>query len=276
MTVYQAKMDQQELVRQKAQKFFASLPIDLLDLTKRDDALQDGPQLHKFDPNNRTIYLKQIPVFVARVMLKAAVSSVTQGLEQIILSRPLQMHNFERFAWLVYGTEEQSEAAMPDLETLVIRAPSDSQAEDFQISPIRNNQSIKPPKVTPEMPLDHIPRDISLCKRLIEVFDTEKDIQFPFDRFDTVVESEDAKLDTLLLYLRQVHGYCLFCGIRCADERSLVGKCASQHLRLPPTVDRVIYESSALYGSARIFEHNYVTQAEKMITNGPEEKPMDP
>lgn len=49
------------------------------------------------------------------------------------------MHNFERFAWLVYGTEEQSEASMPDLETLVIRAPSDSQAEDFQISPIRNN-----------------------------------------------------------------------------------------------------------------------------------------
>ena len=96
---------------------------------------------------------------------------------------------------------------MPDLETLVIRAPSDSQAEDFQISPIRNNQSIKPPKVTPEMPLDHVPRDISLCKRLIEVFDAEKDIQFPFDKFDTVVESEDAKLGTLLLYLRQVHGY---------------------------------------------------------------------
>jgi len=125
-------------VRNKAKKFFANIPFDLLDLTKREDGLAEGPQLHRFDPNSRTIYLKQIPVFVARVMLKEAVSSVTTGLEQIILSRPLQMHNFERFAWLVYTTEEQSEAAMPDLETLVIRAPQEGQ-EDFKLSPIRNN-----------------------------------------------------------------------------------------------------------------------------------------
>lgn len=111
------------------------------------------------------------------------------------------------------------------------------------------------PKVTPEMALDHVPRDIVLCKRLIkEVFDAEKEIEFPFDKLETDVESQDAKLDTLVLYLRQVHGYCFFCGVKCEDERNLAGKCASQHLRLPPSVDRLIFDTSALYGSAKQFE----------------------
>jgi len=75
-------------------------------------------------------------------------------------------------------------------------------------------------------------RDIGLCKRLIkEVFDAEKEIEFPFEKLETEIESDDAKLDTLLLYLRQVHGFCLYCGVKCDDERTLVGKCASQHLR---------------------------------------------
>jgi len=66
------------------------MPMTLLDLTKREDLPNlDGPQLHKYDPNSRTLYLKQIPTFVSRVQLKEAVSSMTKGLEQIIFSRPL-------------------------------------------------------------------------------------------------------------------------------------------------------------------------------------------
>jgi len=144
------------------------------------------------------------------------------------MSRPLQTQKFERFAWLVYNTDEQCESAMTDLETLVIRAPRESYAEDFKLGPIRNNTTVKPAKVTPELPQDHIPRDIELCKRLIkEVYDVEKEIDFPFEKLETEVDSQDAKLDTLLLYLRQVHGFCLYCGIKCEDERQLVGKCAS-------------------------------------------------
>jgi len=67
MSVYMAKMDHCDLVRTRADKFFARIPFNLLDLTKRDDGLTDGPQVHKFDANSRTIYLKQIPAFVARV-----------------------------------------------------------------------------------------------------------------------------------------------------------------------------------------------------------------
>ena len=78
------------------------------------------------------------------------------------------------------------------------------------------------------MPIDHVARDYDLCKRLVkEVFDTERDIEFPLERLETDVESLDAKFDTLLLYMRQVHGYCFFSGIKCEDERQLAGKCGS-------------------------------------------------
>ncbi len=66
------------------------------------------------------------------------------------------MNNFERFAWLVFNTEENAESCMTALEALVISAPQDSQAQDFKISPIKNNQTAKLPKVTPDMPLDHV------------------------------------------------------------------------------------------------------------------------
>ena len=139
------------------------------------------------------------------------------------------MHNFERFAWLVFTSEEAMNQAIPAVETLVIRAPTDSTNEtDFKLTPIKNNQTVKPPKVTPQMPLDHLSRDMELAKRLIkEVFDVEKEIEFPFERLDTEIEGDDAKFDTLLLYLRQVHGYCFFSGVKAEDERTLAAKCGS-------------------------------------------------
>ena len=202
----------------------------MLDLTKRNEDPPIGPQFHKFDPNSRTLYLKQIPTYIAKLQLKQAVQAIASGFEQIIFSRPLQMHNFERFAWLVFYSEEALEQAIPAVENLVIRAPSESTTNetDFKLSPIRNNQTVKPPKVTPQMPLDHLSRDIELAKRLIkDVFDVEKEIEFPFERLDAEIEGEDAKLDTLLLYLRQVHGYCFFSGVKAEDERTLAAKCGS-------------------------------------------------
>lgn len=40
------------------------------------------------------------------------------------------------------------------------------------------------------MALDHVPRDLDLCKRLIkEIFDVEKEIEFPFEKLEAEVES---------------------------------------------------------------------------------------
>ena len=53
------------------------------------------------------------------------------------------------------------------------------------------------------MAKDHLQRDLELCKRLVkEVFDPEKDLAFPFDRLETELDTDEKRLDTLLLYMR--------------------------------------------------------------------------
>lgn len=105
---------------------------------------------------------------------------MTQGLEQIIFSEPLKMHNYERFAWLVYESDELAEAAIADLQTLVIVSPTNNQADDFVLTPSKNNQTAtKGVKVAPEMPGDYVARDISLCLDLIKnVFNVQKEPEY--------------------------------------------------------------------------------------------------
>jgi len=43
--------------------------------------------------------------------------------------------------------------------------------------------------------------------------------------------SDMLKLDLLLLYLRRVHAYCLYCGEEFEDERMLSTRCGPQHIR---------------------------------------------
>ena len=92
MTTYEIKMEHYELAKQKAEKFWSSVPLLGLKLSKKaqsgigigiglnqDKDLECG--YYQFDANQRTLYLGQIPVFVSRFMLKEAVTSVTKGLE---------------------------------------------------------------------------------------------------------------------------------------------------------------------------------------------------
>ena len=179
-----------------------------MDLTKHEDVemsevKESGAQIYKFDANSRTLYLKQVPVFVSRSQLKEAVMSVCGGLEQVIFSEPLKSKDFERFAWLEFESEDACNDAITDLETLVIRAPEIYNTDDFKLCPVKNNQTLKAPKVTPDLPADYVKRDYDLCKRIIqEVFDKEIEIEFPFGRLESDVESLDVRLDTLMLYLR--------------------------------------------------------------------------
>lgn len=61
LTIYQIKQESIELASQKSAKYWASCPLANLDLGASDEASH-----FKFDPNHKTIYLKQIPVFVSR------------------------------------------------------------------------------------------------------------------------------------------------------------------------------------------------------------------
>jgi hypothetical protein len=44
-------------------------------------------------------------------------------LEELSFSDPLKMHQFERFAWLTFDTEEAAAAALEALDGVTIRVP---------------------------------------------------------------------------------------------------------------------------------------------------------
>ena len=75
-------------------------------------------------------------------------------------------------------------------------------------------------------------------KLIEEVFDPEKGIEsFVVKQVESYESAEDGKLsmrlklDLLLLYLRRVHFYCLYCGEEYEDERMLSTRCGPQHIR---------------------------------------------
>lgn len=64
------------------------------------------------------------------------------------------------------------------------------------------------------------------------MFDPEKNIESIV--LDQIMEKDISnilKLDLLLLYLRRVHAYCLYCGEEFEDERMLSTRCGPQHIR---------------------------------------------
>lgn len=76
-----------------------------------------------------------------------------------------------------------------------------------------------------------------MSKRLItEHFDKTFDLNFPFDKIEEINPSAEKTLDLMLLYMRKVHGYCLYCGLHCEDEHQLAQKCGSHHLRATVSV----------------------------------------
>lgn len=94
-------------------------------------------------------------------------------------------------------------------------------------------------RITPPLPYKLLELDYKICQKLITtVFDPEKGIDScVVDKLEAV-ELENgkklslrARLDLLLLYLRRVHFYCLYCGEEYEDERMLSTRCGPQHIR---------------------------------------------
>jgi len=83
------------------------------------------------------------------------------------------------------------------------------------------------------LPAKQIEYDLKICQRLIKnVFDPEKQIESTIvDQIMSKDISDMLKLDLLLLYLRRVHAYCLYCGEEFEDERMLSTRCGPQHIR---------------------------------------------
>jgi hypothetical protein len=56
-------------------------------------------------------------------------------------SDPLKMHNFERFAWLTFDSEQATITALQELEGITVRAPesfASQQLKDYTLNPVKS------------------------------------------------------------------------------------------------------------------------------------------
>lgn len=74
----------------------------------------------------------------------------------------------------------------------------------------------------------------------------------------------------LLLYLRKVHAYCLYCDEEFDDERTLAVKCGPAHLRNARHITRVQIEQEQ-WSASKAFEDKYVKGANEKVERGPRE-----
>lgn len=144
-----------------------------------------------------------------------------QGFVHLSMSEPMRNHGFERLAWANFTNEHDTTQALLQIEALKVG--------DFRLSAARSHPNKKktPIRITPPLPGKCISYDLLICQRLIKnVFDPEKGIESTvLDQLMLQDLSDVLKLDFLLLYLRRVHAYCLYCGEEFEDERMLSTRC---------------------------------------------------
>ena len=145
----------------------------------------------------------------------------------------MRNHQYERIGWATFDSQVNYEAAIDKIGTLVCAG--------HQLSALKSqaNKKRAPVRICPPLPEQQIEADYELSKILItQVLDPEKNIdtwivalveRLTVD--DNKFLSVELRLDLLLLYLRRVHAYCLYCGEEYEDERMLATRCGPQHIR---------------------------------------------
>jgi L-ribulose-5-phosphate 3-epimerase UlaE len=84
-------------------------------VNSRTDEISKAP-LFGYDANSMTLYLKSIPKTVSRWELLNLIREETRGFVSLSISEPLRTHDFERYAWVSYDSEENCRLAKEILE----------------------------------------------------------------------------------------------------------------------------------------------------------------
>lgn len=202
-----------------------------LDESGKEVQITKGP-LYAFDTDTLTLYLKYIPMVVKREDLLNTLKTNLEGFVHLSMSEPMRNNNFSRLAWAMFSNEHDLEQALQKIPSLTIDSHELSAAKSIP------NKKRTPVRITPPLPADLLKIDYSLCVQLIQnVFDAEKGISsFVVEKIEKTDEGDNSlslrsKLDLLLLYLRRVHSFCLYCCEEYEDERMLSTRCGPQHIR---------------------------------------------
>lgn len=224
-----------------------SLP-DNLNITKA--------PLFGFDPNSLTLFIKAVPKNVSRQALLEIFEKLP-GFASLSLSDPLRSHDFVRYGWAAFRSEEQCAKGF-------LMAQQVLQSE-LDLSLMRSKTAKRFFKVVPEFRVSHLKENLVFSAELIRLLDHIAGIhdnpllpvKFISANWSQSRATEDAEnvedsllravdLDSLLAeakmdplrqfdlqvsYLRKVHYFCYFSVTRFNDERKLSAKSGCAFLR---------------------------------------------
>ena len=211
----------------KEQSDFEEKERDITKLTtqaqQKDCDIVNEPY-YGFDPDKLTLFIHQLPRNISRTQILEVAKKVP-GFIALSLSEPIKTQNYYRFCWLSFENEEKCDLAFTILKDHAITS-------DYKMHPINSKStSVKKIRLTPPLFEERIDEDLENTKKLIEIFDQDKEIES-----NTIFDNEnnrnkELQLDIQLLYLRRVHGFCYYCLKEYEDERNLATKCDNAHLR---------------------------------------------
>ena len=193
----------------------------------------DDKPYYGFDPDKLTLFIHKLPRNISRWQILEEAKKVP-GFLSLSLSEPIKNQNYYRYCWLSFENEEKCTMAYDILKDYSINS-------EYKMHP-QNSQSNSTKKIrlTPPLFDERIVEDVKHTKKLIAIFDKDKEIENNplLDNNDciddnniTVNNDIENQLDVQLLYLRRVHGFCYYCLKEYEDERNLATKCDNAHLR---------------------------------------------
>lgn len=189
----------------------------------------------------------------------------TSMIENISLSDPLKIYDYERYAFITFVNDALCELALKHLPGVIVNGIYENSdgiktPVIYKLSPVKTNIRSQECMVSPAIPNDQMRRDFDTCVCLIrDIFDKGKEIKhsYPFP-------SEHTTLDFMILYMRKVHGYCFYSGTRCEDERMLSSKACPLYIRGIPSHNQSVEE----FENIRLFRDNYENGAKSVLQGG--------
>ena len=198
----------------------------------------DDKPYYGFDPDKLTLFIHKLPRNISRWQILEEAKKVP-GFLSLSLSEPIKNQNYYRYCWLSFENEEKCTMAYDILKDHSINS-------EYKMHP-QNSQSnsVKKIRLTPPLFDERIVEDVKHTKKLIMIFDKDKEIEnnplidnnvvvddsSNINTAVTVTDDIENQLDLQLLYLRRVHGFCYYCLKEHEDERNLATKCDNAHLR---------------------------------------------
>ena len=197
----------------------------------------DDKPYYGFDPDKLTLFIHKLPRNISRWQILEEAKKVP-GFLSLSLSEPIKNQNYYRYCWLSFENEEKCTMAYDILKDHSINS-------EYKMHP-QNSQSNSTKKIrlTPPLFDERIVEDLKNTKKLITIFDKDKEIENnPLLETECIDDNNSSslltvnttdienQLDLQLLYLRRVHGFCYYCLKEYEDERNLATKCDNAHLR---------------------------------------------